>query len=133
MTPSNLTYSLYMDIALQPNTLYEERLRFSFFDQSVFFPARGWTAEKCSIAISSLVNIGAANCSLMYSERLYSIWLIEIVQWPHWPYENNIFTHHGNPSLSAFACDATLMYTSVTCTLTQKTISNVNLLPGNII
>ena len=31
--------------------------------------------------------------------------MIEFVDWPSWPIQNNIFNHCGNPPLGAFTCD----------------------------
>lgn len=55
---------------------------------------------------------------------------ITLEEFPAVPYENNIFSHNGNPPLSHFSCDVSNAYTStgsgfVNCTIEDTATDNI--------
>lgn len=95
-------------------------LKFTFNDESLTIPVRGWTDSDCEDAFDALPNIGEVRCSIRAAGRFSSFSvLVEFQKWPIFPYENNIYTHEGDPPLSSFTCDTSAVVTtgSLTCTI----------------
>lgn len=83
-------------------------LEFTFNGESVALPANAAAldAASCGPLISSLANIGEAKCERgPLNEYFGAAYDISITAWPTIPWENNIYTHNGNPPLSSFGCD----------------------------
>lgn len=80
---------------------------FTFNDQEFSFPALGndWSSADCEAAFEALPNIRMVKCTqgalLSGGSTTY---LVQFLQWPVMPYENNLFTNDGNPTLSQFRC-----------------------------
>ena len=124
-----------MDIKAQlwePLAHVDGQLLLEFNGESVQFspdPAVA-TASYCKNQFQSLRNVKAVDCSLATHSAVHSTYTVKFKSFPLTPYENNIYTHRGNPALSSFACGIALLNsTAVACTLADVTASN-NLYPG---
>ena len=82
---------------------------FSFLGESVRFSANAsnWTATDCDRDIESLANVQSVTCTRTgaNSARLSANYTVKFLSWPSMPYENNVYSHSGNPSLLDFSCD----------------------------
>ena len=84
---------------------------FLFYDTKVILPANAnqFDSEECTRAIQSLPSIREARCvrekvNVVTGEGKY---IITILKFPEYPYENNINYHNGNPDITSFHCDTT--------------------------
>ena len=51
--------------------------------------------------------------------------VVEVLEWPLYSRENNIFSHDGNPSVSEFHCDITRTGSDVQCDFTDIVNTNI--------
>lgn len=82
--------------------------KFTFNGETFAFPAVAgdWDEVACQQSFESLPNIGTVKCSVGVSDNYGSTnYLVQFLDWPATPYENNIYSHNGNPPNSAFSCD----------------------------
>jgi hypothetical protein len=97
---------------------------FSFNDQEFSFPALSnlWSSEECKTAFQGLPNLKMVTCT--QGTRLSggaTTYMVQFLNFPTMPYENNVFTNDGNPPLSKFKC-STAGVTSgsgVACTISD--------------
>ena len=113
---------------------------FYFQDQSFRFPAfySSWSAQACQESFQNLPNIKKVNCTVMEYNSVSgaATYLVEIIKFPTLPYENNIYNHDGNPSVSDFYCNTRLANSSevgagIACNISSYNVSHT--LPGNSI
>ena len=99
---------------------------------TIAIPASGWTDELCQQAFQALPAFKTVRCSLSFATTRYGGFSlqVEFIEFAPIPYQNNIYTHEGDPSLSAFKCDTSGITTtgSVTCGITNVAYGS---LPGN--
>eukprot|EP01039_Chlorochromonas_danica_P010763 gene10762-11962_t len=97
--------------------------RFSFFDQSFFFPTAGWTEKQCMESLSSLRNVQLANCSLTAQDvtnwGIDTTYQLHFLEFPVIPVENNIYSHDGSPSISSFSCDISRVHGQASCVIEE--------------
>jgi hypothetical protein len=76
-------------------------------ETAVFDAAAGkFDGAACSKAISALPNVQFASCErISTNEWGGGTYKIAFDAWPTIPWENNLFSHNGDPPLSAFACN----------------------------
>jgi hypothetical protein len=76
-------------------------------ETAVFDAAAGkFDGAACSKAISALPNVQFASCErISTNEWSGGTYEIAFDAWPTIPWENNLFSHNGDPPLSAFACN----------------------------
>ena len=82
--------------------------KFTFNGESFYFPADAllWNEEQCKLSFESLNNVQSVTCTrgtVQHSNA--SSYTIQLLSFPIYPYENNIYTHFGDPPLSSFSCD----------------------------
>ena len=101
--------------------------KLTFNDKSFLFPATvaNWDSAACKRSFESLPNIKTVECTagaVTYAGG-GAAYTIKITAFPSRPYENNIYTHRGQPLLDSFHCDASRVSNSlsnpVTCTMTE--------------
>ncbi len=86
------------------------RFGFSFSGSAIQFDANAnrMTGEICTQTLKQMKSFGEATCEREVAESDGSgSYVITIDSFPVLPHENNIFTHNGNPSISAFRCNMT--------------------------
>eukprot|EP01032_Pedospumella_encystans_P026307 gene26307-29717_t len=90
---------------------------------TIAIPASGWTDELCQQAFQALPAFKTVRCSLSFATTRYGGFSlqVEFIEFAPIPYQNNIYTHEGDPALSAFKCDTSGITTtgSVTCGITN--------------
>ena len=108
--------------------------KFSFFEEYFNFPANSslWDEESCVTAFEGLRNIERVTCTrAAVGGDSGSTYTVQLRAFPSFPYENNFFSHDGNPSIGAFKCDtssvSTLSAKDVKCSIAEVA---VNSLPG---
>lgn len=88
------------------------QFKFVFLGQSFYFNANAnlFNETECETAFRTLSNVEDVTCSRT-SPTLVSgaTYTINFLSFPTKPYENNIFNHDGNPPLSSFQCDTSLV------------------------
>lgn len=83
---------------------------FHFMGSEVSIPS-GVDTASCSTYLGRLLTVDKVSCQVEILDKAIgsqSI-VIELESYPEIPYENNIFTHSGNPPLSFFKCETTLI------------------------
>ena len=107
-----------------------------FQDQSFSFPAyySSWSAKECQRALEALPNIKKVNCTMLNYDSVHggATYLIQLKKFPTLPYENNIYTHDGNPPIKDFYCNTRLVNSTMAHGISCN-ISNYNVtytLPG---
>jgi hypothetical protein len=92
--------------------------------------------DECTKAFTSFNGIKKATCKSEQNwnaELLSYSYLVRIDEWSLRPYENNLFYHNGNPDISEFGCDVSLLdhetITKPYCEITDVINSN---LPGRL-
>lgn len=74
------------------------------FDGEKFQLPVNATELECEAGWESLPNLEDVTCSVTY-DGLGTVYTVELDAFPPLPYQNNIFSHFGNPGLSSFSCD----------------------------
>lgn len=84
---------------------------FQFNGESFLFPggANAFNAIACKNAFENLHNIAEVDCSLSGIDDYRVTYTVKLKKFPVIPYETNIFTHNGNPTLSSFSCNTDLI------------------------
>lgn len=89
------------------------RFEFSFGPQSIIMTANAndLTSEVCTDYMKKLKGVSKVDClrEQVNSTTATGTYLVTFQDFPLMPYENNLFTHDGNPPLTAFRCNSTLM------------------------
>jgi hypothetical protein len=107
--------------------------KFIFLGEYFYFPANASEFDDvtCTAAVNSLVNIEVASCTrgTIDVDTLGSQYTIQFQKFPLFPYENNIYSHEGNPSLDSYQCETTRVTggTSPTCVIES---TSTGTLPG---
>jgi hypothetical protein len=128
------SFTDYRSIIIRVNQYYirpsSGSYKFSFNGQSISLPISQWSDQQCQEAFQKLPNVLTVKCGVNRNGRYggYSM-LIQFIAFPVIPFENNIYTHNGNPPISSFFCDSTAITSSgaVSCTITDVA---TNTLPG---
>ncbi len=108
---------------------------FSFFDQSVVLPISQPTDYECQKIIESLPNVDIVKCGVTRNGRYggYQM-LVQLMEFPTNPQENNMLYHTGNPPISAFSCDTYNVQSAGTMTCEIEDVTNdAAKLPGKYI
>ncbi|KAJ8599133.1 hypothetical protein CTAYLR_006365 [Chrysophaeum taylorii] len=92
--------------------------------------ASEWTGDACASAWESLDNVASVQCSRLASTAdKGGTWVVQFLAWPHYPIQNNIFHHDGNPPLSSFTCDVSQAVAHPngrpTCSIADEIADNV--------
>ena len=68
--------------------------------------ANQFSEQECEAQWEGLDNVYDVRCTRSeIGVDNSATYMIEFVDWPSWPIQNNIFNHFGNPPLGAFTCD----------------------------
>lgn len=135
ITPSNgyRTIKIISDVQQSAGGL----LRFTFNGQSFFFPpdANKWRDAECKTSFESLPNVESVNCTSKRLNARRTEYTVAFIKFPVEPYENNIFTNNGNPPLSVFSCDTSMITGSrkVSCEVLDMITGDDKNLPGKLI
>ena len=127
-------YSDYRSIILQTTALRGKlggMMRFIFNGQFFNFPAsaRKWTSTQCKNSFESLPNIAVVKCSR--SNRFNGFdgatYNIQFRVFPTIASENNIYINDGNPPITAFYCDTSLVtgVSGASCTISDVASADV--------
>lgn len=102
-------------------------LGFTFQGETTFLEFPNLSTNTIQTLLESSNKFKSIKCSYSNTNSGTSTHIITItfVAWPILPQENNLYTHNGNPSLTDFTCDTSLMSSSVSCTFTNNQISNL--------
>ncbi|CAM9881317.1 unnamed protein product [Chrysoparadoxa australica] len=105
--------------------------RFSFQGESFSFAADAstYSAANMATALEALPNIEDVTVTQgVDGTTKGAVYTITFIQWPALPSQNNIFTHDGNPSITAdFSCDTTGITSgnTPTCTFADAEANNL--------
>jgi hypothetical protein len=89
--------------------------------------ANSFNESQCEIAFAALPNVEEVSCSRSTpTADQGATYMIQFLSFPLKPYENNIYNHNGNPPLSSFQCDTSLVTgaTNPSCLLLDVTQSD---------
>jgi hypothetical protein len=109
--------------------------KFTFNGEFVYIDANANNVDDdaCETYIESLANIKQVSCTRGAIDSHYgTTYTIVIKSFPLFPYENNVYKHDGNPSISSFQCDTEKVDSGsgVTCDLTDV---SVDVVPGKFL
>jgi hypothetical protein len=97
---------------------------FQFNGESFLFEtgATRFTAAQCKTAFQALRNVAEVDCTITASTDFLVTYQIVFKSFPVLPYENNIFSHDGNPALASFSCNTDQIvnagvWEDITCTI----------------
>jgi hypothetical protein len=79
----------------------------------------------CKSSLEVTGKLGGVNCVYTYVSAYAKRFLVEVVEWPLFPEENNLFVNNGNPPITAFYCDITQTNADTSCTFTDIVSSNI--------
>jgi hypothetical protein len=90
-------------------------------------PLPQFSAAACKAAFEALHGIKLARCSQAgvstYGTTTYTV---ELVEFPDYPWMNNVWYHDGSPPLSYFSCDVSgVTGDNVTCTISDVQINSI--------
>lgn len=98
--------------------------QFQFIFEGEYFyfnaAASSFDDTDCKDSFEGLANIETVSCTRgTIDARAGAQYVIQIQEFPTYPYQNNIYSHNGNPSLSSFQCktDRVTGGTTPTCTV----------------
>lgn len=119
-----------IEITTSSTSSLDGYFQFIFNGEYFYFPANAndWTASSCESDIESLSNIKDVECSRSsvgtYNDATYTV---QLMSFPVFPYENNIYHHDGNPSLSKFHCSTEKVTsgTDVTCNISNVIVDTI--------
>jgi len=134
------TFTDYRTITLNTSVAsghLDGTFKFSFNGESFYFPANAllWSEDDCKLAFESLPNIESVTCTRGHVHHSNaSSYIIKFLSFPTYPYENNVYTHTGDPPLSSFTCDSSRVNhnvaQSVSCVVHDASLSANPSLPG---
>ena len=117
----------------------EGYFKFIFNGESFFFPANAWlwSEEQCKLSFESLSNVQSVTCTRGHVHHSNaSSYTIQFTSFPIFPYENNVYFHNGNPPLSSFSCDTSMVSQNaahaVTCSVADVTLPLGASIPGKL-
>lgn len=88
---------------------FEGYLEFTFGLSTISFDAdaRTMTNESCTAAFARMASVSSVSCGIRRVDQNSGAGAYEVTfnSFPVTPYENNIFSHNGNPILNAFFCN----------------------------
>ncbi len=89
------------------------RFQLGFGLSTAYFAANAneFSSAQCKAAVESMKGVDSASC-VQYDVNANSgigSYLITFLSYPRRAFENNLFTHNGNPSLKAFSCNTTFV------------------------
>lgn len=90
--------------------------------------ASQYTAADCKTSFESLNNIESVSCTRgEVSTTFGAEYTVEILAWPSYPYQNNVFNHEGNPPISHFSCDTSDVTgaVNVSCSIEDVVSANI--------
>jgi hypothetical protein len=104
----------------------EGQFQLSFQGEYFYFNANAnsFNETQCEIAFAALPNVEEVSCSRTTpTADQGATYTIQFLSFPSKPYENNIYHHDGNPPLSYFQCQTSLVTgaTSPSCLLSDVT------------
>jgi len=73
----------------------------------------------CTSAFSTPPKFNRATCSCTQTSTVFWQCDISFLSWPSVPYENNMYSHTGNPDASSFGCDISSTLSDVYCTFSN--------------
>jgi hypothetical protein len=124
----------YRTIEIETSALYgtlDGSFSFTFNGESFSFPAAEseMSVEACEAKFESLNNVQTAKCAKGIANAAGgNKFTVQLRSFPVMPYENNVFTHDGNPPLSSFHCGLSAV-TGVTGPSCDITDAETNRLP----
>jgi hypothetical protein len=130
------SYSEYRTITLTTHSdsgTLAGQLKFTFNGEYIYLPANAkqMTSSQCTKYFQTLPNIGEVKCGRNKPDtRGGALYEIQLRSFPAVPHENNIYFHSGNPPLSSFTCDTSLVTGTVnpTCVLADIVTTSI---PGS--
>jgi hypothetical protein len=83
------------------------------------------TDTDCETSLESNIKFSDVECEVtMIDSKTYQI-DITFIKFPTQPYENNLYTHNGNPLITDFLCDMTQTDSDVKCYFSDAVTSNL--------
>jgi hypothetical protein len=123
LTESQVDYQLR--IAIASTALLGGTARLEFQGSSTYFNANGdsETDSSCKTFMEHLGGINSATCTKAITDSTSKsvTYTVTITSWPFpVPYQNNVYSHNGNPPISDFVCDTTDITSSasISCSVT---------------
>lgn len=110
--------------------LLDGEFKLTFNGEYFYFDAdaNSFSASACEEAFEGLKNIKDVTCSRgNIDANNGATYTVEIVAFPLWPFENNIYTHYGDPPISSFQCDTDRVTagTSPSCALVDVAVGTI--------
>lgn len=75
----------------------------------------GPSSASCRIALETADTFGDVGCDFTSTGSFYYTFDITFYNWPDVPFQNNLFSHSGNPLISEFSCDISNAVQGVRC------------------
>ncbi len=96
---------------------------FTFMGESVEFPADAGSVTDCDNFFETHLAIQDIDCTItsVDEDTKGGTWTISFIEFENPPFENNIYSHNGNPGLEMFTCtaDSVTTGTNPTCVITD--------------
>lgn len=103
---------------------------FNFMGESFYFNANAshWTASQMTKSLENLKGIGTVGVDRAVVDSSFgTTYTVEILTWPDYPYQNNVYEHDGNPALSTMSCGLTHVTSgkNVSCMVTDVQVDGI--------
>jgi hypothetical protein len=88
------------------------QFKLSYYGQSFYFDADAslFDGTSCETSFNQLPNVKRVSCSRTAPTAVQgATYTVQFISFPLQPYENNIYSHEGNPQLINFQCDTSLV------------------------
>lgn len=105
---------------------------FQFYFNGEYFyfnaDANSFSEAECEAAFEDLKNVRDVSCSRgTIDGNGGATYTVEFIEFPINPFENNVYTHYGDPDISSFQCvtDKVTSGDTPTCTLTDVAVGTI--------
>lgn len=122
----NQNYRTFQLDTYSTTTTATGNLIVTFQGGRIYLPMSSPSSSGCKSAFESSGYFDSVECTYTSVTSYHRKYQIEVLQWPVSPQQNNIWTHSGNPDISNFGCDTSLVESaSITCKFSDVYNTNV--------
>jgi hypothetical protein len=115
----------YREILLTVKGSFSGKLGIEFMGKTSFVSLTNPSSSDCISALQSSGSYGYVGCNFTAVSSSEYKYQFVIYSWPVYPVENNLYSHEGNPSASAFYCDASQATGTLFCSFTDVSATNI--------